>query len=257
MVDRRTNHGLAIHKPRVITMTIKTNDYCPDSTYFRLSEVEPEIKRRGRITELHVYSGEGTRRSWGRPQTWSTVVVHTRSFAAVHVGISHKHRGTQGWFYYLKINKMTSAWERKTWAQLDDRRRAQVLEAMHKAPRWAKCPGKLRTERKSPEIVTGYKCVAVDAGGNLVSCYDRQTRYEVGEKTTEKIWDRERHGAGGLFFFATAEKARRQVPAWDFAKDVRDFAMIRVRAAGNKAAWGDKQCADSLTTLEVVEYFSR
>lgn len=38
-------------------MNIIEIDYCPDSTYWRTGDIEPELKEDG----LHIYSGEGNR----------------------------------------------------------------------------------------------------------------------------------------------------------------------------------------------------
>lgn len=104
---------------------ITTNSDIPDSTYFTMSDVTPECAG----STLTVWNGKGTRRSWGAPGVESTVVVNYGTFAAVHVGFHHKHRGGQGWFYFV-------ANEYKTWAQLTEAQQKRVLKAFgeHKAP---------------------------------------------------------------------------------------------------------------------------
>lgn len=113
-------------------MNIVTNSSIPDSTYFTISQISPEVEK----NKLTVYDGSGTRRSWGAPAVTSSVVVNTATFTCVHVGFHHKHRGGQGWFYFVGGRRLT-------WAQLDTRRRKQVLAGIKNAPRWAKTPGNL------------------------------------------------------------------------------------------------------------------
>lgn len=114
----------------------------PNSTYFTTTDIAPEYDA---ATEtLTISHGRGTRRSWGEPQSTSTA-IETAGIVAIHTGYSHKHRGSQAWWYY---DRQTG--QRRTWAQLDDETRAAILaEAEKRTPAWAKTPGKLRSQRRN------------------------------------------------------------------------------------------------------------
>lgn len=174
-------------------MKIKIDENVPDGTYFTLSNVEPRISGHSLI----IYQGQGTRRSWGRPGVDSSVVVNTATFTAIHVGYHHKHRGSQGWFYYLNA-------ERVVWSSLNDKRRKQVLDNVAKAPGWTKCPGELRTSRRALQVrQTAYKAVQHCPNG-LCSWYDPRITYTVGQiKCQSAKPDHE----GGLYSFPTIDAA--------------------------------------------------
>lgn len=165
-------------------MNTNTSDYCPDSTYFTATDVEPDINVDGSVT---IYNGRGTGRSWGRPQVTSTIVLEECDFIAVHVGFSHKHRGGQAWYYYTTDGNTTS---RIKWQQMPDELRQRVLDAYEaKAPNWAKSPGKLRTERATPASTTrtSYKLVERTADGQLISLYDGATEYAIGKRNGQAV----------------------------------------------------------------------
>ena len=161
-------------------METKTVYETPDSTYFAMSNVAPKIE--GEIIALT--DGQGTRRSWGAPQTTSTVVFQNCEFIAVHVGFSHKHRGGQGWFYFINTENGPA---RKTWAQLTEDEQALVLANEDKAPRWAKSPGIRKSEVRKPTatIFTGYKIMRMTDDG-LRSLYDN-TAWEVGKRNGQAV----------------------------------------------------------------------
>ena len=124
-------------------METKVIHECPDGTYFRTGDVEPIIN--GSIIELT--AGEGSRRSWGRPQTNNTIVYQDCDFIAIHTGFSHKHGGGQFWRYFVQLD---DGIVRKTWRGLTDDERQIVLDNLNNAPSWAKSPGKLRSEYRRP-----------------------------------------------------------------------------------------------------------
>jgi len=113
-------------------MKIKIIHEVPDCSYFRMSDVSPELA--GKC--LVVFDGKGTRRSRYTPGVTSTVIVNTATFTAIHVGFHHKHRGGQGYFYFV-------AGQRKLWNQLSAYRKRQVIAGLGNAPCWAKTPGKI------------------------------------------------------------------------------------------------------------------
>lgn len=139
-------------------LQITTSSVTPDSTYFRTTDAEPSLEG----GELTIYDGAGTHRSsWGAPGVTSTIVFQSDEMVAIHVGFFHKHGGGQFWRYY----RLAEHWEQAVWKQLSDEERQLVLNAYenHKAPSFAKVPGKLRTEHKKPETKTRttYKIVQV------------------------------------------------------------------------------------------------
>lgn len=227
--------------------TIRTTNDIP-GTYFRMSEVAPHFD----ADALVIFNGEGTRRSWGRPQVSSTVVVDSEDFVAVHVGFHHKHRGGQGWFYFV-------AGERRTWAQLPDDLRTLVLDNKHKAPYWAKSPGKLRAETRKPSqnLRLAYKLVRLD-GEKMVSLYDGSTEYAIGKRLAQAARDEHR---GGYYAYDTAEQVR---AAWDNGTLVPasrrpaggQVALLKVEIYGTIIEYGSKLAATYLKPVEVVETFS-
>lgn len=229
--------------------TIRTTNDIPDSTYFRMSDVEPFFADDGALV---ISNGEGTRRSWGRPQVTSTVVVDTDAFVAVHVGFSHKHRGGQGWFYFVDG-------QRRTWAQLPDDLRTLVLDNEHKAPYWAKSPGKLRAETKKPSQSTqvAYKLVKVE-GDRMLSLYDSTTEYTLGRRLAQKA---QGDHQGGYYAYATAEQVR---DAWTnktlvparCTEGVEQLALLKCEISGTVISYGSKLAATYLKPVAVVETFS-
>ncbi|MCB0073273.1 MAG: hypothetical protein KDE20_17510 [Caldilineaceae bacterium] len=163
-------------------MNIQTNTQIPDSTYFTMSDVAPVITDNG---DIEITNGEGSRRSWGRPQVTSTVVLDECDIVAIHVGFSHKHRGGQGWHYFTTDGLETT---KVTWAQLPDELRRRILDASNKAPSWAKAPGKLRSQHAKPSTrtQTAYKLVRMD-GDRMVSIYDGRTEYVIGKRLGEAV----------------------------------------------------------------------
>ena len=106
------------------------------ATTANLSEIAPAINE----TTLLLQNGENDRRSWGCVKVTSTVVLKTRTFAVIHVGVAHKYHGGQQWYYFEQ--KSGEPLKRLTARQLSTRRRNQVLDAHRsgKAPNWAKTP---------------------------------------------------------------------------------------------------------------------
>lgn len=108
------------------------NGACPDSTYFRMSDVAPEISQGA----LRLVNGTGTRRSWGAPRCESLVLFKGRSLVIVFVGFCHKHGGGQGWFYFKDGVRVL-------FRQLSPEDKVKVLKAFRdKAPDYAKPPCK-------------------------------------------------------------------------------------------------------------------
>lgn len=225
-------------------MNTKTHDLPYDSTYFRMSDVAPWITDE----VINIYNGKGSRRSWGAPSVISTVVVDDADLVAVHVGFSHKHRGGQGWHYWLGGTK-------RTWAQLPDAQREKVLANEHKAPRWAKSPGALRAERKpSPEPQIAYKLVKVN-GDKLLSLYDSKTEYTIGKRLVQAA--RENH-QGGYYSYSTEKAVRVALAAGTIVPrecltEVEKFALLRCEIAGKIITYGNKQASTYLTPIEIVE----
>lgn len=227
--------------------TIRTSDNIPDSTYFRSSDVAPGFDGQ----TITLYAGKGSRRSWGAPQVWSSVVVETDNFVAVHVGFSHKHRGGQQWHYYLDG-------ERVTWQKLSDELRTLVLDNEHKAPRWAKPPGKLRAEHKKPSQRTqiAYKLVKVE-GDRMLSLYDGETEYTIGKRLAQRAQDN--HG-GGYYAYPSAEGTK---AAWanetlvprECRRGVEILALLEVEIGGTVIDYGGKMAATYLTPVKLLETF--
>jgi hypothetical protein len=173
------------------TLQIIVSTDVPDSTYFTTGSAEPDLDSNA----LTIYDGTGTRRSsWGQPGVTSTIVYQSGDLVSIHVGFFHKHGGGQFWRYYRLTD---GRWRQVTWAQLSDEDRQCVLTAYgeHRAPSFAKVPGKLRTEHKKPEMktMTTYKLVQI-IDGRYYSVYDGDTEYVMGKRLAEKAVDE--HGGG-------------------------------------------------------------
>lgn len=91
-----------------IPIPVQTED-CPGGTYFRTSEVTPFID--GDV--LHIYNGDGVRRSWGRSQVSSSVFLLAPDVIKVEVVGWHKHTvGPVGGNFYFVNERGT--WTRRT-----------------------------------------------------------------------------------------------------------------------------------------------
>lgn len=175
-------------------LQIITSTACPNDTYFRVGDVEPELNG----STLTIYDGTGARRSWGAPGITSTIVLQSEDLTAIHVGFYHKHGGGQFWRYYRHEQQVT-------WAQLSDEERTRVLDAYENkcAPSWAKSPGKLRTSYMKPTIQTrtSYKLVRI-VDNRYYSIFDGETEYVLGKRLAEKAI--EEHG-GGYYSYPTVQ----------------------------------------------------
>lgn len=123
-------------------MNITEHDFCPDSTYFRGGDVEPDVKEDG----LHIYSGRGSRRGWGTPGNTSFVIYNDDNLTSIFVGFYHKHGGGQFWRHYRNG-------QRVMWRGLDDGERMLILDAYatDAAPGFADPPGKLKRDYLKPK----------------------------------------------------------------------------------------------------------
>lgn len=171
-----------------------------NATTANLSEVCPILDSEKNL--ILIQEGDNNRRSWGCVSVTSTIVLKTRTFLVVHVGVSHKYRGGQGWYYYE--HHPGKKLERLTASQLSNRRRKQVIDNLHHAPSWAKTPFEsVKKERKKPEKVIRFKKV-VRTDHGLRSIFDG-SEYIIGKTRVQKA--RENH-KGGFYVYRTAELAK-------------------------------------------------
>lgn len=224
--------------------TIHIRSDVPNTTYFRSSDVAPQLAGE----TLTLWHGKGTRRSWGAPQVCSTVVVETDTFIAVHVGYSHKHRGGQQWYYFLNR-------ERYTWNQLSDALQRLVLDNSHKAPHWAKVPGKRRTETATAQIA--YKLVKV-VDGKMLSLYDGTTEYIIGKRLVQKARNGHR---GGYYAYRTIEELDAALRSDSLVPSgcldgVDRVALLKCELNGTIITYGTKLAATYLRPLEALYTFS-
>ena len=169
------------------------------ATTANLSEVAPIIEG----NTLILQDGENTRRSWGCVRVTSTLVLRTRTFAVVHVGVCHKHKGGQQWYYYEQ--PQGGSLKRVTARQLSTRRRKQVLDAIREghAPDWAKQPFvELPSPRKETQRHIRYKAVAV-VDGEFRSIYDG-SEYALNKTRRQKV---EPDHNGGFYVYRSIEMA--------------------------------------------------
>lgn len=217
---------------------IEQKDYNPDTPSFGVRAVEPDFYAAEQ--RLLLYSGKGTyRRSWGQPKLNSEIFVQTDTFVAVFVSYWHQYGG--GSFYRYYATSSDGVWQQRSWAQLADDVRQIVLDAYKRLPDWAKLPGKLRSERAAPEIVTkrAYKFVAV-YDNRYYSIYKSAKEgqpaqeYVLGQRMQQKA--RSGHGGGFysyqnkdmmLHFFRRGELLRR-----DWLEDGMTIALLEVEISG-------------------------
>lgn len=157
----------------------------PDSTYFRTGDAEPTIEDDGSIT---LYDGEGSRRSWGKPQVNTTVIVDECDFLSVLVGFSHKHGGGQFYRHYITTQDGP---QRRTWGRLTYDEKVLVRQGYDdKAPYWAKSPGKLPEEHIKPKMskFTAYKIMR-QTEDSLLSLYD-DTAWEIDKRNSQAVGER-------------------------------------------------------------------
>lgn len=238
-------------------MNIINNRYdCPDDTYFTTAAAQPEIEPDGSIG---LVNGRGRSRSWGAPGVTSTVVINDETFAAVHVGYHHKHGGGQMWRYFATVDGQTI---QRTWAQLSDETRQQVLDAAKtNAPSWADCPGKLRSEVQRPETTRriAYKLVARRGDGALVSLYDGETVYTIGETLHETA---KSDHEGGYYVHDTPERVMELwrnytlVPEEVFERD-HDLVLLECEVWGRILRYDNQKLAASyLKPIRIVREIS-
>lgn len=233
-------------------MNIHTSDNIPDSTYFTMCDVTPEYNVA--TDTLTTYTGEGKRRSWGRPQCTSTVVLKDESLVAIHVGFSHKHRGGQGWHYFARNGQ---GWHKVTWGKLDDEARQQVFDNLDKAPIWAKRPGKLKSERQPITYEKAYKMVEV-RDGRFLSLYDNQVEYALGRRMAQRA---EEDHEGGYYAYRVLKSLRRAYDEGELVPSscwtgVSQVAILEVEIGGNTVIYDNgKYAATYLRPLSVVEVF--
>lgn len=235
-------------------MNIRYSSDIPNSTYFTATDVEPVVNPDGSIT---VYQGEGTRRSWGRPQVTSTIVLDDCDLVAIHVGFSHKHRGSQGWYFFTTDGTTT---RRITWRHLPDEQRQRVLDNLRQAPAWAKMPGKLSKDYVKPSMatMTSYKLVRMDGERRMLSLYDGSTEYSIGKRLVEKARDEHR---GGYYSHPTIEQVKRLWAAGNLVPDRcivegAVYALIECEIAGTIVRYDNGKLSSTyLTPVRIVETF--
>lgn len=83
-------------------------DLDPDCTYFRTSEVRPFIQD----NQLHIYEGNGNRRSWGTPNVSTEVTQISPDVIQAYVVGWHKHTVSPvgGNYYFVNEN---NTWTRR------------------------------------------------------------------------------------------------------------------------------------------------
>ena len=236
-------------------MRIHESSNVPNGTYFTQTDVEPRVLEDGSI---RIYDGKGDyRSSWGAPSVTSTVVVNEDDFAVIHVGYNTKHAGGQQWYYYTTDGEQV---ERITWRQIPDETRQRILDAAKQfAPRWAKVPGKLSTERKAPQLRTrrSFKLVRM-MDGQMVSIYDGETVYEVGKRLMQKA---EAGHRGGWYSHPTQRQVMALWRAGDLVPDDcvvpgAAYALIECEIGGTIVEYSNGKLASTyLTPLRVVETF--
>lgn len=222
--------------------TISRNE-TPDSNAFSQGDVSPYIEGETVV----MVDGYGRR---GRGRVSSAVVARADDFVAIHMDFFHRFGNGQGYYYFVRSG---AGIERKTWSQLPDALRQLVLDwfAVGRGP-WIKAPGKLRSQPARREGGdTYYKAVAVADDGRLLSLFDGETEYRIGETLRERAGQGH---TGGYYAYPTIEAARdAAVPDSSVLRDA-PRAILRVRTEGSYCRYDNGKLAFSaLTPLEVIE----
>lgn len=99
----------ATQTPAITVNTVSLIDARLDSTYFRTTDVRPEISG----NTLTIIDGRGTRRSWGSPSVDSRVTRLAPNVVKVDVTGWHKHTVSPvgGSYYFVWDGK---GWTRRT-----------------------------------------------------------------------------------------------------------------------------------------------
>ena len=215
------------------------HDVTENATTARISEVAPFVVQSG--TYIVTQEGENTT---------STVVIKTRTFAVVHVGLAHEYGGAQQWYYFER--KPNAPIRRLTASQLSTRRRQQVLEAYRagKAPSWAKQPFVEKPVKPSKaEKPIRYKAVAVRKDGTFCSIYDGMA-YVIGKTLRQKV---QADPNGDYYVYRSAEKAETADVPYD--SDYRDLprAILKCEVWGRCEWYGETAWDDQLLKIVPTE----
>lgn len=214
-------------------MDIEERDYCPDNTYFRTGDVEPDVKG----DTLVIYSGEGERRGWGRPGNHTYVVYNDYRLTSVVVGFYHKHGGGQFWRHYVDG-------QQKTWSQLHEEDQSAILEAAEKdAPSFANVPGILKSKKARPlnkierENCIGYKDLIITRqNGEIVSIKSPQQgtpwSFDGCQWTCEAHELPDEHNHSGVYVAYNAPTAR------SYAGELCKVILSGTVVVGDKGARG-------------------
>ncbi len=240
---------------------IEYTDKVPDNTYFRLSEVQPQVE--GNVITL--FRGKGTRRSWGQPFVNSYLIYRQPEFVAILVGCRHKHGGGQGWFYFRQEGDRI---ERVKWPRLHDSLRIEILAGWNnrKDLHWSKPPGKLRSGYKKPkrQAVTTYKAIDAERWRSL---YDPTVIYELGHRLTQAVGTRageneygEAYHDGGFYSHRKLDtllellQQGKLVPKSKL-EGVKTLAIIKCQASGRIVYFPTGKLASTyIKPIRVVKY---
>jgi len=229
-----------------------------DSTYFTATDVEPDIKTREDGTPfVQFYSGQGSRRSWGRPQCTNYILFDDCDLLVSLTGFSHKHRGGQFYRYFVKIDGRI---ERRTWTQLTEDEQALVLKAYDEnAPSWARTPGKLKSERKaaSTETFTAYKIFRYVDAEHYQSLYDA-TEWRLGRRNAQAA--KPEHD-GGYYVHESAERIMALWRSGDLVParcyTAGEYALVKCECAGNTVHYSSGKIGVTYCRpVELVEMFT-
>ena len=234
------------------------------------SQVAPIIKNENNL--LILQNGENVRRSWGCVKVTSTLVVRTRTFVVVHVGVCHKYGGGQQWYYFEQ--PAGESLQRRTAPQLSKRRKQQVVDALNagKAPEWAKAPFSgisflpidpdlpkedwtyqyvlADKDKKKPQRYIRYKAVAV-VDGEFRSIYDG-SEYALNKTRRQKV---EPDHNGGFYVYRSAEMAGKVNVPSDSVNVDAPRAILKCEVWGRCEIYGGDLVyvdADEVGDAEVV-----
>ena len=212
------------------------HDVSDNATTAKLTEVAPFVVPDG--SHIIAQAGENVRRSWGCVKTTSTLVIKTRTFAVVHVGLAHKYGGGQQWHYFQR--KVGEPIQKLTAAKLSPRRRKQILKAYRegKAPSWAKQPFVEKPKKNGkPERHTRYKKVAICNGGELRSIYDGSA-YDIGKTRREAV---QADHNGGFYVYQSPEAADRATafPSDSVFDELSETVILKCEVWGRCEYYGE------------------
>jgi len=188
------------------------------------------------------------------------LIVVLVGYHGVEIHGPKKNRHTdKGQFYRYYQQDSSGDWIRVLWRNLSDAWRSLILEAIAEhAPKWARSPGKLSSERKPPTPIggkTSYKVVRF-IEGRYYSLFKPEQEYILGERVKQPA--KPGHN-GGFFSYPTLEDGMQYLSCCmrciPFHSEVAtpQLALLECEIGGRIIDYGHKMASTYLRPVKVLE----